>query len=167
MRSPARRAQWLLRWYPRSWRLRHGEEFAALLEDSMAERRIWPGRLIDVAFQGLALRLRSLASTAVYFRGTLAGVVITASMVALGGWFGTARSVGIWTQGVNVAFMVPAGSSSVQISAIKDQLAEVPAVKQCAYLDEAQSYREALHVVGTQTLQVLFSQVSPKGQLPQ
>jgi hypothetical protein len=59
-RSPAgRRVRFLLRWYPKAWRLRYGEEFAALLLADMAERpRSWR-RTLDVARSGVAARLGS------------------------------------------------------------------------------------------------------------
>lgn len=51
-----RRARRLLRWYPKAWRLRYGDEFAQLLVDDMAERpRSWQ-RAVDVARCGLAAR---------------------------------------------------------------------------------------------------------------
>lgn len=53
------RAQRLLRWYPPSWRDEYGEEFAALLIDDIAERRVSPGRSIDVARAGCAARWRA------------------------------------------------------------------------------------------------------------
>jgi hypothetical protein len=35
----------LLRWYPRGWRERYGEEFLAMIEDSLGGRRPgWPCR---------------------------------------------------------------------------------------------------------------------------
>ena len=53
----ARRAARLLRWYPRDWRARYGDEFAELLMADIGERpRSW-GRLADVAISGIATRL--------------------------------------------------------------------------------------------------------------
>jgi hypothetical protein len=60
MRNSTRRASNLLRWYPRTWRLAHGDEFGALLEDSLSERPFWPHRSFDVACTGITLRLRLL-----------------------------------------------------------------------------------------------------------
>ncbi len=57
MRSTDRRIQRLLRWYPRAWRENRGAEFAALLEDSMAERRFWPRRWLNIAIEGSRLRI--------------------------------------------------------------------------------------------------------------
>jgi hypothetical protein len=51
------RARRLLRWYPKSWRETHEEEFVALLEDSINERPFSPGRSLNVVMN--ALRLRS------------------------------------------------------------------------------------------------------------
>jgi hypothetical protein len=51
-----RRARRLLRWYPRSWRLRYGEEFTQLLIDDISERpRCWR-RTLDVARSGVTAR---------------------------------------------------------------------------------------------------------------
>ncbi len=56
MNKRERRARRLLRWYPRSWRATHEEEFLSLLEDSMGDRRLWPGRSLNVVMNGLRLR---------------------------------------------------------------------------------------------------------------
>jgi hypothetical protein len=49
-----------MRWYPRSWRQSHVEEFQALLEDSIRERPVWAFRSIDIAVQGTRVRLAEL-----------------------------------------------------------------------------------------------------------
>lgn len=50
----------LLRWYPRSWRDRYGEEFAALLCDQIAEQpRSWR-RDADVRWHGVKARLSAV-----------------------------------------------------------------------------------------------------------
>ena len=57
MSDPADRAARLLRWYPRSWRDRYGEEFAELLTAEAQDRpRCWR-RSADVAVHGLLARL--------------------------------------------------------------------------------------------------------------
>ncbi|TAN24755.1 MAG: PASTA domain-containing protein [Actinomycetota bacterium] len=58
MKSAERRSRRLLRWYPRSWRETHEDEFAALLEDSMLDRPFWPGRSLNIAMN--AMRVRSI-----------------------------------------------------------------------------------------------------------
>jgi hypothetical protein len=75
-----RRARRLLRWYPKAWRLRYGEEFTELLTADISERpRSWH-RTLDVARRGVAARLvprpRSrfrLAAAALIVAGALAG----------------------------------------------------------------------------------------------
>jgi len=52
-----RRAGRLLRWYPKGWRDRYGEEFAALLISDMAERPRSLSRPFDVARGGIVARL--------------------------------------------------------------------------------------------------------------
>jgi hypothetical protein len=59
----ARRVRLLLRWYPRSWRARYGEEFAELLIAELAEQpRSWR-RTADVARGGLFARLTDAGLT--------------------------------------------------------------------------------------------------------
>jgi hypothetical protein len=57
-----RRINRLLRWYPLTWRETHEDEFAALLEDSLSERPLWPRRGLDIALQGSRLRLAELSA---------------------------------------------------------------------------------------------------------
>jgi len=52
-----RRAERLLRWYPRVWRERYGEEFAELLVAEMEERPRSAARTIDVVRSGIVARL--------------------------------------------------------------------------------------------------------------
>ncbi len=47
----------LLRWYPAAWRDRYGEEYAALLADTLAEEPRSLRRTLDVARHGLGRRL--------------------------------------------------------------------------------------------------------------
>lgn len=57
--AAARQARLLLRWYPRSWRARYGDEFTELLIADVRERpRSWR-RTADVARSGLLARLAS------------------------------------------------------------------------------------------------------------
>jgi hypothetical protein len=66
MNAVERRARRLLRWYPRSWRETHEEEFVVLLEDSMVDRPFWPGRSLNIVMS--ALRVRSEQSRTSYRR---------------------------------------------------------------------------------------------------
>jgi hypothetical protein len=52
-----KQARRLLRWYPRSWRDRYGEEFAQLLISDLQERPHSARRALDVARGGIAARL--------------------------------------------------------------------------------------------------------------
>jgi hypothetical protein len=54
--DPQKRAQRLLHWYPGSWRRRFGDEFAALMEDELAERPHNSRRTLDVIRTGLTAR---------------------------------------------------------------------------------------------------------------
>jgi hypothetical protein len=55
-----RRAMRLLRWYPRSWRERCGEEFVDHLEQEFADRPVDLGRSLNVAYKGLVARVGDL-----------------------------------------------------------------------------------------------------------
>jgi hypothetical protein len=55
--GPGERAARLLRWYPRAWRARYGEEFTELLAADLAERRRSAARTADVIRGGLVARL--------------------------------------------------------------------------------------------------------------
>ena len=57
MNSATERAARLLRWYPRAWRERYGEEFAQLLIADLQERPRSAVRTLDVARAGLAARV--------------------------------------------------------------------------------------------------------------
>src|SRR5215469_11883369 len=64
MKDPAeRRVARLLRWYPRSWRTRYGDEFTELLLAEVADHpRSWR-RTMDVAANGLLARFTSAGLT--------------------------------------------------------------------------------------------------------
>jgi hypothetical protein len=55
-RTPRERAARLLRWYPRAWRERYGEEFTELLVADIGERPRSAARTLDVARAGLTAR---------------------------------------------------------------------------------------------------------------
>jgi hypothetical protein len=55
--APAVRAERLIRWYPKSWRSRYGEEFTELLVADIAERPYSRARTLDVARGGVLARL--------------------------------------------------------------------------------------------------------------
>ncbi|MGH9046914.1 MAG: hypothetical protein ACRDVW_06320, partial [Acidimicrobiales bacterium] len=59
-RTTERRAAHLLRLYPASWRRRYGGEFAALMEDELAERPRCATRTLDVVRTGLTARFADL-----------------------------------------------------------------------------------------------------------
>ena len=58
-RSPSK----LLRWYPRAWRERYGDEFAALLEDSAADGRLTFASRVSIVGSGLRERARGAGLT--------------------------------------------------------------------------------------------------------
>jgi hypothetical protein len=52
----------LLRWYPRAWRQRYGEEFLAMVEDGLDGQRPTWRLTVSVACAGLRERGRALVS---------------------------------------------------------------------------------------------------------
>ncbi len=89
-----RRAQRLLRCYPRAWRDRYGDEFGALLVDDLMEQPRSLRRDIDVVRAGLGARLAACGLT----RGTAGdrSSARAAAAVAAACFAGCALS--IWTQ---------------------------------------------------------------------
>ncbi len=79
----------LLRWYPKAWRERYGEELAALIEDTYPDGRLPPRCRLALLRSGLTERLRSggLLGTASPAAGARAG-----SLLVLWAWavFGVA-----------------------------------------------------------------------------
>ena len=80
----ARRAERLLRWYPRTWRDRYGEEFAELLVSDIEERPQAPGRTLDVVRGGLVARLSALGVCGLPLRDPGAMAPGTSADVAVG-----------------------------------------------------------------------------------
>jgi hypothetical protein len=92
-----RHAERLLRWYPRPWRERYGEEFAELLMAEWSERPRCPRRTADVMASGLVARLSAAGVTgglldgAAQARASLAALICSlAAFLALG--------VSMWAQ---------------------------------------------------------------------
>ncbi len=83
-RTPRERAARLLRWYPRAWRERYGEEFAELLIDEMEERPRSAGRT-------LAYEVRL---------ATAACAVMSVFLVGCGSWVRVGRPPGLAPAGV-------------------------------------------------------------------
>jgi hypothetical protein len=78
-----RRARRLLRWYPKAWRDRYGEEFTQLLVDDIRERpRSWH-RTLDVARSGLAAQVteRQLPHSRLAAAGLMLGAALAGAAV--------------------------------------------------------------------------------------
>src|ERR1019366_8886281 len=83
----SRRAHWLLRWYPRNWRARYGEEFTELLIAEFAEKpRSW-GRAAAVGWEwappaapGAAIAMAVMSAAMLLF--TVLAVLAAAPAVA-------------------------------------------------------------------------------------
>ncbi len=54
------RAKRFLRWYPKAWRERYGEEYVDHLEQELADRPINLGRTINIAYKGLVARVSDI-----------------------------------------------------------------------------------------------------------
>ena len=84
MTSPdgaGRRAARLLRWYPKSWRSRYGEEFAELLIAEISERPRSRARTADVVRGGIVARLTAAGLCGCTLE---ASAQVRASLVSLG-----------------------------------------------------------------------------------
>ena len=111
-----RRAQRLLRWYPRSWRRRYGAEFAELLIAELAEQpRSWR-RTLDVARGGLLARCTVAGLTSHelpagdQFRASLAALCCAVAMTGSLGVFMLAQLATGWQWSVSRAPGTTAGT---------------------------------------------------------
>ncbi len=102
MRSPeaqaaARRASRLLRWYPKAWRSRYGEEFAELLIADISERPRSRTRTADVVRGGIVARLTAAGLCGFTLK---ASAQVPASLTALGCCAAIFMSFGaaLWSQ---------------------------------------------------------------------
>jgi hypothetical protein len=96
MNNRERSARRLLRWYPRSWRATHEEEFLSLLEDSIADRPFWPGRSLNVVTNGLRLRsaeFRASRRSVIYSSSVTIVVLVLITAIVTNG-FGLFSSLG-------------------------------------------------------------------------
>ena len=80
----ARQAERLLRWYPRIWRDRYGEEFAELLVSEIEERPHAAGRTLDVVRGGIVARLSAAGLCGVPLRDSAAAMGTPATQPSAG-----------------------------------------------------------------------------------
>ena len=139
MSSRERRARRLLSWYPRSWRASHGDEFAALLEDSMADRPFWPRRAFDAAAHGLRLRSAELrlafhSSRRRALIGSSASlVVLVGAIAAVTGGFGLLGPSGPTKGGMPYE----PGNHNIAYSSIPDYLSVIIGPNKVGYTPKA------------------------------
>jgi hypothetical protein len=133
----ARRAERLLRWYPRTWRDRYGEEFAELLVSDIEERPQAPGRALDVVRGGLVARLSAAGLCGLPLRdpgaiapGTAGDVAVgrhvTASLVSLGCCLAVALGFGaaMWSQlTIGWQWSRPASTASAAFATVATSVA--------------------------------------------
>ncbi len=79
--ATTRRAQGYLRWYPRAWRERYGEEFVAHLEAELLERPVSLARTADIVAHGFLARLTFQRGLRVAAWATTAVVLVAAVAV--------------------------------------------------------------------------------------
>ncbi len=93
----ARRAARLLRWYPRAWRSRYGEEFTELLISDIGERPRSRSRTADVIRGGIVARL---ADAGLYGWAPEAAAQVRASLASLACCVAVFLGIGdaIWSQ---------------------------------------------------------------------
>jgi hypothetical protein len=89
--TPEQRVARMVRWYPPTWRERHGEEFAALLRDAIADGEDGPRLWLDVAREAAAVRVqeavrarRMWAAAALWTLGVIAILPLTVVPLLLG-----------------------------------------------------------------------------------
>jgi hypothetical protein len=92
-----RHARRLLRWYPRTWRERYGEEFAELLMAEWAEHPRSKGRTRNVMANGLLARLSDAGLTGNVLEGPAQARASLAALVCSLAAF-LALGVAIWAQ---------------------------------------------------------------------
>ena len=99
--APAQRAARLLRWYPKAWRSRYGEEFTELLISDIAERPRARSRTADVIRGGIVARLSDAGlcgcapGTASQVRASLASLACcTAVFLGFGGAMWSQLTIG-------------------------------------------------------------------------
>jgi hypothetical protein len=99
----AKRARRLLRWYPRPWRERYGEEFVDHLEQEFEDRPRNLARSINVVRKGVVARLgdvglsNSVSTPGAQSRaalGTSVALVALTTVVMVDFW---ARAMGVWS----------------------------------------------------------------------
>jgi hypothetical protein len=100
VRPARRRAARLLRWYPRAWRVRYGEEFTELLIADLAERPRSAARTADVIRGGLVARLADAGLSGCPRSPELARMQVRACLASLACCAAVFLGVGgaIWSQ---------------------------------------------------------------------
>jgi hypothetical protein len=115
-----------LRWYPRAWRERHGEEVAALVDDVLAAGRARAPIALDLARNAIAERVRTQrALHAIGMLGTGLGWTLAGAQGAAAAVLAAASVDGGWllvthlsspARWLAVAAMIAAGATLVTAS---------------------------------------------------
>jgi len=78
-----KRAQWYLRWYPRVWRERYGDEFTAHMESELLEHPSVPSRTLNIVLHGVLTRVSLQRALRRAIEATLAAAITTAVVLAI------------------------------------------------------------------------------------
>jgi hypothetical protein len=78
-----KRAQWYLRWFPRVWRERYGEEFTAHMESELLEHPSNPSRTLNVVLHGVLTRFSLQRAFRRAIEATLAAAITTTVVLAV------------------------------------------------------------------------------------
>ena len=105
--ATTRRAQGYLRWYPRAWRERYGEEFVAHLEAELLDRPVSLARTADIVAHGFLARLSFQRGWRVAVRSTAAIFVVGAFVIGgvelVRSWSPVIVTTGINSSGAGIA----------------------------------------------------------------
>ena len=113
--DPGRRAERLLRWYPRAWRERYGAEFAELLAADITERPHHLPRTLDLIGSGLVARLADAGLAGFPVRGPAGERQQAASLASLGACIAVFAIIGaaLWSQlTIGWQWQAPAGTAT-------------------------------------------------------
>ena len=114
MTPPEKHVQRLLRWYPRVWRERYGEEFTALLAEDLADVPRSLRRDLDVMRAGLCARLAACGLA----RGPVRSHSSATAVVAVAAVGFVASALSIWTQLADGRLTATPGTSAATVSLV-------------------------------------------------
>jgi hypothetical protein len=149
-----------LRWYPKAWPQRYGDELAALIDDLLSRATLDNKTLINLVLMGLSLRagaaMTCSASAVRYAAGSCALLALASTLV----WIGMTTlthpaATSIQSRGgVNLAVYMESSATSKEITHMKSSLSQVSGVAHCSYDDKWASYALEKQIFGEQQAQL-------------